>query len=351
MGAVDALLGASGGILSSIGSFASAAANRKFQREENQKDRDFNAQQAALSRQYNTTMVNAQNAYNNPSAIMARLSDAGINPALAYSGGAGSSVLGSVGIGSTSQTASHSGGYSGAMPDLSGLSQAGLMAAQANKANAEADNLREETIYQQIQNKYADLKARGEANYANVQVSLGNSIIAKNEKDCESIAQSMVESGERIKQMQALTDLTKVQIDDAKLAYKEHLETFDDRVNSMHEKFKITKAQAENINRQIDAAIAKMLSDVGVNVATTSNLQKQNLCLYWESGSKALKFKFDKATFDSSVGLMNAQNDAKAATALASEIIDLTGDAVGTIYDAINIKNAFKPRKEKDPKK
>lgn len=131
------------GVGSTVGSIFNASANRKFQQRENQKNRDFNAAQAALSRQYNSQMINQQNAYNSPSAVMDRLRKAGLNPNLAY-GDIGSGAQ--VSVGSTSQSASSNGSVSPSNVDFSGLmqgllvdSQIKLNEAQANKLNSDTD--------------------------------------------------------------------------------------------------------------------------------------------------------------------------------------------------------------------
>lgn len=115
--------GGAGSLLSAVGSVWST----KQQKKENQKNRDFQAKQAELSRQYNTQMVNSQNRYNSPSETVKRLLDAGINPALAYNNGAS---LGSVGVGSTSQMASGSGGVNPPGIDFSGITNAANMSAE-----------------------------------------------------------------------------------------------------------------------------------------------------------------------------------------------------------------------------
>lgn len=100
---IPALIGAGAALLG-------GAASHLFSSSEKSADRDFAAQQfhanwvntfnsqrlqfdynkalAALQNHYNVEAVNAANAYNSPSAVRARLSAAGMNPDLAYSGSA-----------------------------------------------------------------------------------------------------------------------------------------------------------------------------------------------------------------------------------------------------------------------
>lgn len=75
-----ALLGAGGSVLNGIGSFVSTSlankSNQKIAQMVNESNERINNQQI----QYNWDMFNAQNAYNSPSAVRQRLSDAGLNP-------------------------------------------------------------------------------------------------------------------------------------------------------------------------------------------------------------------------------------------------------------------------------
>lgn len=108
-----------GGITSSIFSHSAMKRQLKAQAEENQKNRDFNAEQARLAQQYNSRMVNEQNQYDSPSAQMDRLQQAGLNPNLVY----GQMGNASVGVGSTSMQGSSSGSVGSGLPDYSGILQ------------------------------------------------------------------------------------------------------------------------------------------------------------------------------------------------------------------------------------
>ena len=77
--------------LSIFSSIAGAVAGNKnidkqvsAQKEENQKNRDWNLNLAKLQNQWNIDQWNRENAYNSPAAQMARFKDAGLNPDLAY---------------------------------------------------------------------------------------------------------------------------------------------------------------------------------------------------------------------------------------------------------------------------
>lgn len=99
--ALSSGLGLAGSLIGSAANSASASENLEAQREENQKNREFNAQQAELARQYATRereaqqqyqsqewqrQFEAQNAYNTPAAQSQRLKSAGITPAVYFTG-------------------------------------------------------------------------------------------------------------------------------------------------------------------------------------------------------------------------------------------------------------------------
>lgn len=116
---------AAGGIASSlISSIASSiTANRQ-----NRKNREFQAKQAQLARDWQEDMYNK---YSSPSAMVKQYQEAGLNPALAL-GGQGQTFTGTSGMTSGSQM----------MPDYSGLDLSGIFTAlaglniEAKKADA-----------------------------------------------------------------------------------------------------------------------------------------------------------------------------------------------------------------------
>lgn len=81
---IGAVSGIAGGILDYFGSRQNARDQMKFQSEENQKARDWQAAQADKQNAWNLEMWNKQNEYNSPSSQMSRLKAAGLNPDLMY---------------------------------------------------------------------------------------------------------------------------------------------------------------------------------------------------------------------------------------------------------------------------
>ncbi len=150
-----AAIGAAGSLLGGIFSSNQSVKNQKMaieaQRQENEKNRVFNAKQAELARQYNTSMWNAQNDYNDPSAVQQRLSKAGIHPALAYTSG---QTMGSISMGNTGAQASFSGGISTPLADFSGIRDAANNAASAFGDLVESRNVESQTKLNEIEATY-----------------------------------------------------------------------------------------------------------------------------------------------------------------------------------------------------
>ena len=86
--------GISAGTSLASGLFSGIGANKRqkraiaAQKEENERARQYNKEMAAWYRDVERANLANERAYNNPSAVMNRLKDAGLNPDLIYSGGA-----------------------------------------------------------------------------------------------------------------------------------------------------------------------------------------------------------------------------------------------------------------------
>lgn len=90
--AVTAAISGGSGMLGSIwgGIFQTKNVKRQIRAQiaENQRNREYNLNLARLQNQWNIDQWNRENAYNDPSMVMARLKAAGLNPDLVYQNGA-----------------------------------------------------------------------------------------------------------------------------------------------------------------------------------------------------------------------------------------------------------------------
>lgn len=169
MGLKDFFKGSAGGIVSGLGNIVGSIQNNKnvdkqlnAAREEAEKNRKWNSEEAEKSRTYALEMWNRNNSYNSASAQKARLVEAGLNPDLMY--GEGSTNVAA----SAPESAQASGG---AVADTSAYNrtrtfgdavmQSGVQAmnyrllnAQADKIDAEAKKIEAETKGTTTQNEW-----------------------------------------------------------------------------------------------------------------------------------------------------------------------------------------------------
>lgn len=173
----DILSGVStfGGLGSAIGSFIAGNANNKLQQLEAQRNREFQSLENQKSRDFSLKMWNMNNAYNDPSAVVARLSRAGLNKSLMYGGSNGITPASSVPIGS---------GASGAMPNTQNPLSPDIArtVAETRLINSQADKLDSETQGQMTYNKYSEQLYSGQVKMQNVQIDVGKSVKEMNEE-------------------------------------------------------------------------------------------------------------------------------------------------------------------------
>ena len=139
-----------------------AAENRDFQREMWDKQVAYNQDMWNQQVAYNKEMWNAQNAYNDPSAQVARLRAAGINPYLAMSGGNSAGIAGSAGSASPGSVGLPSGSSASVnpyIPDSRGFVDAAINLSnqfyQAKKLDSEVAINEATAEGLNIQNQYA----------------------------------------------------------------------------------------------------------------------------------------------------------------------------------------------------
>lgn len=248
--ALTALLGslvgtagnALGGIFSAGKSAQEAEKNRQFQAYEASLSRQFNADEAQKNRDFQLSMYNSTNQYNDPSSVMSRLQKAGINPALAYSGG----QLGTASMQGGSQ-ASSSSSPSGAMADYSGyqhmfdplaMSQVALNEAQARKLNSEASKTDTENEYI---SKYFDLAS----NNSQFDNNLKDSIAALNDAERRTVNATLRNLDTDTMVKQSLNMLYHTQATGQMLDNLLTEKTFNDVVKRIQSESKISEADAK----------------------------------------------------------------------------------------------------------
>lgn len=178
------LLGAATSIAGSIvGANQSKKAQKRqneFNAKEAQKQRDFNAQEAQKSRAYQSQMYYIDRAYNSAKNQSRLYSEAGLNPSLMMSQGAGSMSGQSIsaptasGTAASSTSSDNSGSLMAAGIGQAGqtLAQSALMSAQVSNVNAGTDKIKAETAKTQSETQYQNLVNDNYVEYTGVQIRL-----------------------------------------------------------------------------------------------------------------------------------------------------------------------------------
>ena len=294
MAAMASVAGGMGDLVSGISSAKNAKQQIQFQREENQLNRDWQTKQAEIARQFNLSeriasqnfqqqMVNQQNEYNTPAAQVQRLTQAGINPQLAMSGGAGLSSVSASPSASNQASSPTPAGVQGLSPVsqqpldlqipqlLNGVSSMLTGLAEAKKAGVETDILSRSAQYL-IENNM--LTAEGQKIANNIQKT--NSFILENVKDSKIklawqelrkaqfeaiVSQNVAEREDRIR---AVMDSEK-KLNDALTNYHgKNAELVGMHVNTYNREFNqyMSLLKSEEANNYASARLSNTRSDI-----------------------------------------------------------------------------------------
>lgn len=167
---LGAALGGVSGLLGAVSGNSQLKKQLKFQREENEKNRQYNRELAEQQNKWNIEQWQRENAYNNPVEMRKRLEAAGYNPNLAVSGLSGTL--------SSAHSPEMTSGAPSSPTDLSALGRmdnpavammsGALQGVQAEAMQAQTEKTKAETDYQKLLGEYlpsqvtADLKLKKE---------------------------------------------------------------------------------------------------------------------------------------------------------------------------------------------
>lgn len=266
-------------ILGSVMSHITAKKQIAAQQRENQLNRNFNAQQAALSRQHTIDMWNRNNSYNDPSAVMQRLRTAGIHPALAYGQGAqGFSAT----MASSPAQASYSGGVHPTMPDYSGLSNAGSAAADAIQSISSAGLNKSMQSLNDIQAQYLPQLLKGEVDFLGVRIKMGDASAALDTQQAINLAESLGLITEQINllKQQYVTEMAKGQVigQQYKLTkpfVERAVEISEYKIGKLASEFKISDEQAKRAAELVQAGLGLQLAQTYASNMTGLNQHEQ----------------------------------------------------------------------------
>ena len=270
-------------IASGIGSFVQKKKQLNkyinFQREENQKTRDYNLNLAKQQNQWNIDQWNRENEYNTPAAQMSRYKAAGLNPDLMY----GQQNLSAA---SPEMTAGEPGSPMDYSPVANGptigeaasiAANARLTNAQAKLAESQADKVDAETIGQTINNDWLPklLKGQTEINEADVKQKLADAGLKGKQievavEQIKVMQQSVKESQKKIEDLQSQMENRTFQQVQAMLEYNLRKDKQRHEISEILSRVGLNHASTRRILNLLPYEIAESISRTNVNDATAA---------------------------------------------------------------------------------
>lgn len=196
---ISSVGGAVSSIANLIGGNSSLRKQIQAQKEENQRNREYNLYLARLQNQWNLEQWQRENDYNSPTAQMARYRAAGLNPNLIYGqqNTAASSPTLTSGASSAPQDMSPIGrerNFGQAIQEQLNLemqkAQVDAIKAQTENTKANTAKTGEETKSLTIDNMYKAAREQSNLDYQGVQISVGRSVVNLNQKQAEQVVQN-----------------------------------------------------------------------------------------------------------------------------------------------------------------
>lgn len=313
------LISAGGGVLSSIFGGASSSSNAsksiRFQRQENEKNRQWNLKLARMQNDWNMALYDKNNAYNSPSAQKQRYIDAGLNPDLMYSGN-GSSVA-AVAPQLTSGEGSHgsvsnpyapydaSATTSMAFDNALKAAQVGLIRAQTKKTDAEGDVAISDAKFRDAVNSGALELQNANINFLGKKASLTDWEIKKMTPEInylnshiDSLKQSIDESKARVANVSADTFYKQIQNSFASEQIRSNIAYIKSQTGFNEAQIKRTlllmSAEYAGLTAQAGEAISRM----HLNNATIPGVHADNEFKLTRNTSARFQTGLEKLDFD-----------------------------------------------------
>lgn len=225
MGIMD-LLGAGLGVVSSIGSMIGQ--NRairqqiRAQREENQKNREYNLMLARTQNQWNIEQWQRENDYNSPTAQMSRFRAAGLNPNLIYgqSNPAASSPTLTSGAASSPTDMSAIGNkrnFGQAMQEMLNMemqkAQIEAIKAGTEKTKEDTKNVTASTEALTIDNMYRAAKHEQDLQVGGMTIRLGKSTLKMNDQQMENLKADLEETVATVESIKQSVEESKARVE------------------------------------------------------------------------------------------------------------------------------------------
>lgn len=341
------IFGAAGAV---TGLFSGISASRRqkklqeFQRQEHEKDRNFQQKMYERSVQVNRENLSDERSYNSPAKVMERLKAAGLNPDMYYSQGTGL-VDANVSEGGTmpsSSTPNYM--YNPVQPIQSMLqgTQAALYLAQSRKLEVETEKEKGLVDSVDLDNAIKSATAGSTIELQSMNVRLSKSYLDLNEASRDKVVQE-------INNMRTLNDQMNATIDNIKASTsKMNMETFrakfDVYMRSKEFDLQVKRLQQDikESNSRINLNEAQTREVLGLLLARKLNIQSQTTLnasaasvnfvrrsnLLIEGRQLDFNLKFDKDNKQTMTDINNAVSIVNAVNGMVNGFAHLLGAAV-----------------------
>lgn len=288
------------GLVGSFSASSDAHASLRAQNELLQKQQTFAHDEAALNRQFQREMFDITNQYNSPKAQVARMVEAGLNPALMYGSGAGSIAA---------QSPAGSAASAPFSPIPQGLSDLSLRAAEIARVNAETSAIKSQTKKTDAETGIlsSDAAFRDALNAANLEmtystIKLNKSIKNLNDNQVKVLRQQCKKIDSECQVLDSTIDEIKAKI--ANLGSDTYLKLLHGFLDSS-----IAKAQIDKMASETTMNYANARATVEKLAYEIANLQA-NTNLLEETGRKVM-YEGDRLSLDYEVDLGGAKDSSR----------------------------------------
>lgn len=315
-----------------------------FTREENQKSRDFAKLSQEWANEQNIAQWNRSNDYNDPSRVRERLSKAGINPDLYYSGGAAPAAAPNMPAQSHSPSANGS-------PSVSPV-ESRFDALEAQRLIAETENIKAQTRQVDEQTGVLSTYAEFQSALLQGQVDTAQSIVKYNtelSKLPESQIENLRKQNSRLDKSISLMDS---QIDNfvAETSFKDSLKLSEDlrrywysseaqsRIDNLESQTSLNKSQAFEIFELLAAKKANLNATSGFYTASGKKVSEEQLTEIVRRHGVSIQngiMSFDLAN-------LRDYNDVRQMMQNYSQLADMFSAIFGSFGDAVKVNGSFK---------
>lgn len=340
--------------VSAVGNLINSGISYRKQKKLLKRQQEFAHSERLEAEEYQRRMwhetFNAQNAYNDPSAVMARLKSAGLNPDLYYGGNAQFASQGGA-------TLSSSAGQ--AMP----VTPAGETSAIAGFESI--GNLAKEISTIELQNSQSALNKEKAETEDTIQLLNGAKVALTGEqtkwtkgqqRHIETEITLMQKQGEKIdsllKNVDMNTEITKQQLKELQASYKDRMHQYYLANEKLYKEIGLADATLRNYDDYVEALISNLDSQTNINVENRKIVAKdafyanQELTalkarLRGEIKSKEQQNLFDamvsclEATFIANEGMLQKQLELLQTYGDAEAITGIVGNTLSSIFQGV----------------